>query len=157
MRDMVKRIERAEEALRTQSRFSPDCICFPKNERPSFGFPIEGKIAARVKCPIHGERFQAMFRLFVPKWRRESEQVRRKRLSPQFQKAWLASFPPELWLAEEEETEDGIYLRLKDGTRLLAQGNWRSNRVRTNAKSSLNQNSGLGTEDERETWGPAHS
>jgi hypothetical protein len=45
----------------------------------------------------------------------------REGLSPQFQKAWLASFPPDLWPAEEEETAEGIYLRLKDGTRLVGQ------------------------------------
>jgi hypothetical protein len=28
----------------------------------------------------------------------------------------------DLWPAEEEETEHGLYLRLKDGTRLLATG-----------------------------------
>jgi hypothetical protein len=32
----------------------------------------------------------------VAKWRRESEKNRRQRLSPQYQKAWLASFPEDL-------------------------------------------------------------
>ena len=52
---------------------------------------------------------------------REREELRRQSLSAQHQKAWAASFPPDLWPAEEEETEDGIYLVLKDGTRLLAE------------------------------------
>ena len=40
--------------------------------------------------------------------------------SEQYRKAWFASFPPELWPAAEE-TEDGkIFLRLMDGSKLLA-------------------------------------
>ena len=31
----------------------------------------------------------------------------------------VASFPADLWPAEEEETADGIYLRLKDALGLL--------------------------------------
>ena len=41
--------------------------------------------------------------------------------SEQYRKAWLARFPPNLWPAEEEETEHGaIFLKLKDGSRLQA-------------------------------------
>jgi hypothetical protein len=41
--------------------------------------------------------------------------------SEQYRKAWFARFPPELWPAEEEETEHGtIFLKLKDGSSLLA-------------------------------------
>jgi hypothetical protein len=43
-----------------RSRFSPDCICFPEKEQPSFGFPIEEDIAFRVKCPLHRDRFKAV-------------------------------------------------------------------------------------------------
>jgi hypothetical protein len=42
--------------------------------------------------------------------------------SDQYRKAWFASFPPELWPAEEETENGNIFLRLKDGTRLLAYG-----------------------------------
>ncbi len=75
---------------------------------------MELEIAARVKCPIHGDRSRTWGFLFSPKWHREREEIRGEGLSPQFQKAWLASFPADLWPAEEEETADGIYLRLKD-------------------------------------------
>src|SRR6266852_6682316 len=92
----------------------PHCICFPANEHPSFGFRVELKIAARVKCPVHGDRSRTWGFLYSPKWHRERQKVRREGLSPQFQKAWLASFPADLWPAEEEETADGTYLRLKD-------------------------------------------
>ena len=33
IRTVLKRIERAEEALKAQSVYSPDCICFPENEQ----------------------------------------------------------------------------------------------------------------------------
>jgi hypothetical protein len=109
--------------------YLPQCICFPTNEHPSFGFRVELEIAARVKCPIHGDRSRTWGFLYSPQWHRERQKIRRESLSPQFQKAWLASFPSDLWPAEEEETADGIYLRLKDGTRLVGEEfSWRKNR-----------------------------
>jgi hypothetical protein len=46
---------------------------------------------------LHGNRFrQPMVHIYVAKWRREGEPKRRQRLSPQYQKAWLASFPEDL-------------------------------------------------------------
>jgi hypothetical protein len=101
---------------------SPECICFPPREQPFVGFPIELEIAATVKCPVHGDRFQAQFFIYVSGWLRAKLW---KHLwshhTEQYRKAWFASFPPELWPAEEEETGDGrVFLRLKDGTRLLA-------------------------------------
>jgi hypothetical protein len=121
-RTLLARVERVEQLAKAKTKFLPDCICWPDNEQPFFGFDIEREIAAAVKCPIHGERTHLIFqRLFLPAWRREREAIRRPLLSPQYQKAWNASFPPELWPAEEEETADGeIFLRLKDGTSLLA-------------------------------------
>lgn len=120
-RSLLRRIDRAEAAAKGQFKFSADCICFPQNEPPFVGFLIEAKIAAQVKCPVHGERIGPMGHLYVSQWRRRSEEIRRQRLSAQYHKAWLASFPPDLWPAEEEETEDGrTFLRSKDGTRLLA-------------------------------------
>jgi hypothetical protein len=118
---LLQRLERAESAAKSQFRFSTDCICFPENEPPFFGFPIEAEIAARVQCPLHGNRFRPMGHLYVSKWRRKSEEIRRQRLSAQYHKAWLASFPSDLWPAEEVETDDGrIFLKLQDGTTLLA-------------------------------------
>ena len=116
-----KRIERAEQAAKAEHRFSAECICFPADEQPFFGLPIEEQIAAKIKCPLHGDRFAPTFHIYVPKWRRQSEKVRWFRLSTQYHKAWEAAFPPNLWPADEEETADGrTLLRLKDGTKLLA-------------------------------------
>jgi hypothetical protein len=76
---------------------SPDCICFLEDEQPFFGDPDEERAAASVKCPLHGERFsQPIFHVYVAEWCRESEPLRRQRLSPQYQKAWDASFPSDL-------------------------------------------------------------
>ncbi len=121
-RTLLARIERAEQLTKMKTKFSPDCICWPENEYPFFGFDIEREIAARVECPVHSKRsFWRVYHLYIPKWLREKEPARLLCRSPQYQKAWNATFPPELWPAEEEETENGeIFLRLKDGTRLLA-------------------------------------
>jgi hypothetical protein len=120
-RTLQNRIERAEQAAKAQSKFSPDCICFPENERPFFGTPFEMEIAAKLKCRLHGDRFPPQFFVFVSKWLRDKLW---KHLwshhTEQYRQAWFASFPPDLWPAVEEETEDGrVHLRLKDGTRLL--------------------------------------
>ena len=122
-RSHLARIEKleqiAERCAEELSRSFEDCICFPETEQPSFDFPIEEEITFRVKCPLHGARFKSpQFHIFVSKWMREKKPSFKQRLSAQHQKAWTASFPPDLWLAEEVETSEGIYLRLKDGTLL---------------------------------------
>src|SRR5450432_3306545 len=122
-RTFIKRIEQAEKALKTQSIFSSSCICFPEKERPTFGFPIEMEIAGKVKCPLHGERFTPLFHIYVPIWLREKLWNHLSSHTDQYRKAWFASFPMELWPAEEETENGNIFLRLKDGTRLLAYGN----------------------------------
>jgi hypothetical protein len=77
---------------------APNCICFPENEPPFFCSESEEEIAAKVKCPLHGNRFKpTTFHIFVANWRREREKIRRQRLSPQYRKAWLASFPGDSW------------------------------------------------------------
>jgi hypothetical protein len=116
-KSLIARIERAEQAARAQSKHSADCICFPANEQPFFGFPIEEKIAA-ARCPLHGERFMHFCRLYIPPWRRENERKRWAGRSEQFRKAWLVTFPAELWPATEEVVDGKQTLRLKDGTLL---------------------------------------
>lgn len=99
-----------------------DCICFPEEERPSFAFPVEVEIASKVLCPVHGLRFTPLSHLYVAKRFREKLWTDLEtHHSEQYRKAWFARFPPALWPAEEEETEYGtIFLKLKDGSRLLA-------------------------------------
>jgi hypothetical protein len=93
--------------VRIQSRFSPDCICFPDKEPPFFCEPSEEEIAAQVKCPLHGERFKRpQFFIYVASWLRAKEPARRERLSAQCRKAWDASFPAELNPAVKPETTD---------------------------------------------------
>lgn len=124
---MVKRIERLEQQARKQarvlSRTSPECICFPESQIPDVGFPIEEEIAFLVKCPLHGDRFRRRdFWVYKSKWLREKTAIWVGRQSTQYRKAYEASFPSYLWPAVEEDTEEGTYLRLKDGTRIPA---WR--------------------------------
>jgi hypothetical protein len=123
-RTLVARIERAEQVAKTQSKYCPDCLCFPENEPPFFAFEIELEMLTRVKCPLHGERFKPYFRIYVAKWLRVKQpQHLWTHHSEQYRKAWFASFPPSLWPAVEEETDDGrTLLRLKDGTAILASG-----------------------------------
>ena len=70
-RSINERIQRTEKALKAQSIFPADCICFPDVERPSFGFSIEMEIAGKMKCPLHGERFTPLFHLYIAKRFRE--------------------------------------------------------------------------------------
>ena len=122
IRTLVARIERVEQAAKAQSKLSPDCICFPENESPFFAFDIELEFLTRVRCPLHGERFKPLYHLYVAKWLRAKQpQLLWTHHSEQYRRAWFVSFPQDLWPAEEEEDPSGrIFLKLKDGTRLLA-------------------------------------
>jgi len=107
---------------------SQSCICFRENELLYVGFSVELEIAARLKCPLHGERFKLTSHAYFPKWVRRIVWRTLDARSEQYQKAWSASFPPELWPAKEIETPDGkLFLQLKDRTRILAvEPDWKS-------------------------------
>lgn len=63
-----------------------------------------------MKCPLHGDRFKRpQFFIYIASWRRAQGPARRQTLSAPYHKAWDASFPSELWPAEEEQGEDGVY------------------------------------------------
>ena len=107
MRAIAKRIEQAEEKLKSKFIFAPDCICFPDKEPPFFCEPFEEEMAAHVKCPLHGERFKRPeFFMYSSSWLRAKEPARRQRLSAQYRKAWDASFPLERNSAVKPETAD---------------------------------------------------
>ena len=118
MRGVKTRITRLEHAAKARGIFDPDCICFPEKEQPFVGFYVELDIAAAVKCPLHGERFNRnVFFVYVSKWLREKLWNHLwTNHSPQYRKAWFASFPRELWPAEEILVEGTTCLRLKNGT-----------------------------------------
>jgi hypothetical protein len=101
---------------------SLNCICFPEDEQPFFCSPAEEPVAARVKCPLHGSRFKPIRHRYVAAWLAEKEpSYRRRRRSAQYRKAWAASFPPDLWPAEEVEVRGKMMLHLKDGILLTAE------------------------------------
>ena len=116
---LAKRLEIAESAVKTHSSVLEDCICFPRNEPPFFCEPYEQAIAARLKCPLHGDRLQPRLHIYVSRWRREKEPARRELLSPQYRKAWEATFPSHLWPAEEVKDGSRLSLSLKNGKRIV--------------------------------------
>jgi hypothetical protein len=124
MPSALQRVKRLEQAMRDRFVSSSECICFPPHERPFYVFRIERLMLERLKCPLHGNRFKPFgLYIFMAAWLIEKLPRLVDRRSEQFRKAWFATFPPELWPAVEERGEDGtIYLILKDGTRLLAEG-----------------------------------
>ena len=127
-RNLLARIENAERVADAAlgQTFSGGASAFRRTEPPFFGFPIEEQIAAKVKCPLHGERFKPIrYFVYVAKWLREKKpELLWSWHSEQYRKAWFASFPPELWPAEEvgamghAGATRPLYLKLKDGTRL---------------------------------------
>src|SRR6266436_1528334 len=119
-RTLLKRVEILEQAAKEACPFSAECICFPEKESPSFNTWIEEDFAFEVKCPLHSNRFEIReYRVFVPGWKREENIRLLRKHSEQYRKAYSASFPPELWPAEQVEKENRLYWRLKDGTRFL--------------------------------------
>ena len=102
-RTLLARIERLEQAAPAQSRFSPDCICFPANEQPEFKWRIEAEVAAKVLCPLHGLRFQVVVTRYL--YRAERFHIADFKWgwpdrSPQYQKAMRASFDLTVWPAQ---------------------------------------------------------
>ena len=110
---IIKRIERAEAATSKSglSRDSRDCICFPEHERPFFLYEEIEALAARVKCPVHGERFSPVRYLYIPDWRREVEVgFGWPHRNEQYRRAWNASFLVGSWPVEEIQIAGRIWL-----------------------------------------------
>ena len=127
-RTLLRRIEQAELASKSKWSCPPDCICFPENEPPSFHWLVEREIAAKLECPLHGQRFKPVAMTYVAEWlRKKREAFMATRRSAQYRKAWQASFSPDVWPAEEQKVGQKISLHLKDGSVLLAvEYNWKT-------------------------------
>ena len=117
---LLNRIERAEDAAKAKSKFVAECVCFPEREQPSFNWPIEQKIAAQVRCPLHGERFKPLtYFVYVAKWLREKRPyLLETHHSEQYRRAWYASFPAECWPGKEVLLNGILALELKNGSTL---------------------------------------
>src|ERR1700704_2954369 len=116
MPTLKHRIACLERASKARGYFDPACTCFPEKEQPFVGSQAELDIAAKVMCILHGERFQnKTVPIYVSKWLRDKlwDHLQSQH-SPQYCKAWFASFPPHLWPAEEVLVEGKTRLRLKD-------------------------------------------
>jgi hypothetical protein len=94
LKTLVRRLELAERTVVGQRIFSEDCICFPAKEPAVFFSDEEQETAFRVKCPLHGDRFQKHYHLFRPPWLRERQAMAWKNRDAQYKKAWLASGCP---------------------------------------------------------------
>jgi hypothetical protein len=137
-KSLHKRLEKLErevdELIKKRGQFSLSCICFPKSEAPPVFTSIkEQEIAASVKCPIHGERFEPqrwqVYTYTAIWWYEKRYRVFLSR-SEQYRRAWAASFPD--W-PHREEDDDAVYLVFNDGRKYL--GWLKADRVRSGSRS----------------------
>jgi hypothetical protein len=127
-RAQLRRVERAEQAAKTQLRLSSDCLRFPDVEQPEFRWQVEAEIAASVLCPLHGSRFRIVVTRFLFRaagFYRSDREAGCPNSSEAYQRAVRVSFDPNLWPANEEDAPGadallGCVLVLRDGTRLPA-------------------------------------
>jgi hypothetical protein len=134
----IKKLEKAsQQREKVMSRFSEECICFPEGHAPHIKCGIKRAIALIVKCPTHGDRFRwedAEPLGYQSSWLEEFNWRRvltrnwldgwtgPRYIPEQYCKAFLASFPADLWSVKHEEEWEGdvckTYVRLQDGTRI---------------------------------------
>ncbi len=129
LRSRLKKLEQTVLEPNSTAQHEEGCICFPLGEPPAFHWMAEVETAAAVLCPLHGVRFDAIEKpvTFQAKWLRPRDYatVEWTYHSPQYSKAWRASFPPNLWPADERwqfQPARGITLILQDGTELSSGG-----------------------------------
>ncbi len=130
LRTRLKKLERSSIRPKESSQPEEDCICFPRDEHPAFHWLAEVEIAAAVRCPLHGVRFQAIETppfIYRSKWLRLTDHTTFdcSSQSPQYAKAWRASFPPSLWPARvsfQYQPEPRQTLILRDGTEIPSGG-----------------------------------
>jgi len=120
-RRLDKLNNQVDQLISTRGRMSSTCICFPLSEPPRFFYPEEQEIASRVKCPIHGERFQRSemqsYFLYASLWLLERRYQGYLVRSEQYRRAWEAGFPD--WPTREED-DNNVYLVFKDGSQYIA-------------------------------------
>lgn len=125
-RNLLNRIERAEQAAKGPSFFAFNCTCFPLDEQPEFRWRAEAEAAARVLCPIHGLRFQLVVTRFLyraPRYYLSDCERGWPYRSKQYQKAMRASFDPALWPPRhEEQLEHETILILRDSSKIPSGG-----------------------------------
>jgi hypothetical protein len=131
IRIRLKKLEQTMTEQKTAAVWSEACICFPPDEPPEFCWLAEAETAAAVVCPLHGVRFHAIQpRLFIyrAKWLRRPKYhatVDCPNHSPQYSKAWRASFPADLWPATvsfQYRSGPTETLILRDGTEIPSGG-----------------------------------
>jgi hypothetical protein len=136
IRTRLKKLEQTMIEQKTTKEREEACICFPPDELPKFCWKAEAPAAAAVLCPLHGMRFHTIqTRPFIyrAKWLRRPKTdptvdcatVDWPNHSPQYSKAWRASFPPGLWPAAQRlhfEPERATTLILRDGTEMPSGG-----------------------------------
>ena len=130
LRSRLKKLEQIVTESNPTAQHEEGCICFPPGEPPAFHRVAEIEAAAAARCPLHGMRFHAIERpvTFQAKWLRPRDYatVNWPYHSSQYSKAWRASFPPNLWPADERwqfQPERTATLILRDGTELPS-GGW---------------------------------
>jgi len=94
LKTLIRRIEVAERAAVGRLKFAEDCICFSAKESPIFLSDEQQETAFRVKCPLHGDRFQKHYYLFRAPWFIERQAMAWKNRDAQHRKAWLVSGLP---------------------------------------------------------------
>ena len=135
----IRRLDELEQEIeriaKVASKRDPDCICFPSGSSPLVGDDFMEQISWAVKCRLHGDRYS--FRgdkMYTPCWARDEMYQLVIELSPtifrnspsdraaQYQKAYLAALPPDLFPAENLEFDRcnprGPRFRLKNGVLL---------------------------------------
>jgi hypothetical protein len=104
LRTRIKKLEQTMSDPNVSPHHDEGCICFPADEPPAFHWVAEVETAAAMQCPLHGARFHEIDRpvVFQAKWSLPADYATADwpNHSPQYSKAWRASFPPGLWPAE---------------------------------------------------------